>query len=229
MIRCPSCGQRTLDVASVCPKCGHVLLQNPLEANAWSDLVSCRRCGKHIDRKAVVCPFCGHHRERARRLIATTWVVVILAVAGAAGYGAYRAGYLDWLLPERGPAVAIAPHTEPVALDTIPPSAAPIVAEPADTTPAQAVAAPPAQPSPTGRSEERGGQVPRLRARWTADWANVREQRSIDSPVVRVLAPGVQVDVAELQNGWWEYYERGARRGYIANSVLASQPPGLSS
>jgi hypothetical protein len=64
--------------------------------------------------------------------------------------------------------------------------------------------------------------------RWTVDWANVRESRSVDSPVVRVLAPRQRVSVARMREGWWEYYEEGTMRGYIANSLLGSQPPGLT-
>jgi ribosomal protein L37E len=214
MIRCPSCGQRTLDVASKCPKCGHVLLQNPLETSAGSDLVSCRRCGKHISRDAAVCPFCGHHLRRSRQAAATAWALFALAAAGAAGWGAYRAGYLDWLVPPPDPASPAAVSTAPAAEpDTTPPNAAPIVVPPPDTTPSRPSRTADTQPVPAGS----------IRTRWTTEWANVRQDRSIQSAVVRVLAPGVEVSVAGLRDGWWEYYEDGAVRGYIANSVLVAQ------
>jgi ribosomal protein L37E len=216
MIRCPSCGQRTLDVASMCPKCGHVLLQNPLETSAGSELVSCRRCGKHISRQATVCPFCGHHLRRARRTAATAWAVFAVGVVGAAGWGVYRAGYLDWLVPPPDPASPAAISTAAVGEpDTTPPNAVPIMVPPPDTTPVQPPRSQTAetQPAPAGS----------IRTRWTTEWANVRQDRNIQSAVVRVLAPGVEVSVARLQDGWWEYYEDGAVRGYIANSVLAAQ------
>jgi hypothetical protein len=54
MIRCPSCGQHVLDVASSCPKCRRVLIQNPLETHDWGALRACGRCGKHIAREVVL-------------------------------------------------------------------------------------------------------------------------------------------------------------------------------
>ncbi|HET7038732.1 MAG TPA: zinc ribbon domain-containing protein [Gemmatimonadales bacterium] len=217
MIRCPSCGQRTLDVASKCPKCGHVLMQNPLETSAGSELVSCRRCGKHISRHAPVCPYCGHHLQRARRAAAVGWALVVLGLIGAAAWGAYRAGYLDRLMaPPEAPAPEPA-TPQPVGPDRSTPNAAPIVVPPPDTTPVR-----PAPPQSQPQSQPPPAAAV-LRTRWTTEWANVRQDRSIQSAVVRVLGPGVEVSVGRLLDGWWEYYENGAVRGYIANSVLASQ------
>jgi hypothetical protein len=31
-----------------------------------------------------------------------------------------------------------------------------------------------------------------------------------------------------MRDGWWEYYESGEMRGYVANSVLESQPRDVS-
>jgi ribosomal protein L37E len=231
MIRCPNCGQRTLDVASKCPKCGHVLLQNPLEASAQSDLVSCRRCGKHIDRRTAVCPYCGHHVSRARKLMRAGWVFAGLAVVAAAGYGAWRGGYLEALIPKQTPAAATAPSPqEPVS--QAPPTAQPIVVLPVDSgRAADSVATAPPTPQTTAPETTAPSPSPvadppgSFLVRWTSEWANVRESRSIDSPVVRVLAPGSEVRVARMRDGWWEYYESGAMRGYIANSVLGADPP----
>jgi hypothetical protein len=91
-----------------------------------------------------------------------------------------------------------------------------------DSTPAVA----PAQPAPDTALRSPSA-APTIQTRWTADWANVREAPSVTAAVVRVLAPGRQVDVANMRDGWWSYYEGGARMGYIANSVLETQPPGL--
>jgi hypothetical protein len=230
MIRCPSCGQRTLDVASQCPKCGHVLLQNPLETSSRSDLISCRRCQKHIDRRAAVCPFCGHHVQRARKLTAVGWGLGALALATAAAFGAYRAGYLGGSAPApsaAGQAAPVAdspvPRALPVRADTIP-TALPIVVGRASRPPTPAAPARDSVVQEPDRSPATS--LPPLEVRWTADWVNVREDRSIDSPVVRVLAPGRPVSVSGMRGGWWEYYEAGAMRGYIANSVLGPQPPG---
>jgi hypothetical protein len=60
--------------------------------------------------------------------------------------------------------------------------------------------------------------------RWTADWANVRERRSVEAPVVLVLDPNEAVQVDSLRGGWWAAYVGGQRIGYVANSVLREQP-----
>jgi len=190
------------------------LLQNPLETHSFSDLVSCRRCGKHIDRQVAVCPYCGHNVKRARQVIGTAWAVAGLVVASGVGYWVYRSGFLERLLPDRPAEVAAVPAPEATAPDTVPPVAAPIVVPPPDAARTEPALKPPA-PRP-------------LQTRYTSDWVNVREGRSVASPVVRVLSPGIPVNVAQMQDGWWEYYESGTMRGYIANSVLESQPPGAS-
>jgi ribosomal protein L37E len=204
------------------------LLQNPLETNSFSDLISCRRCGKHIDRKLAVCPYCGHHVMRARRVIGTAWVVAGVVVAGGVGYGVYRSGYLEQLLPDRPAEVAAAPAPEATAPDTVPPLATPIVVPSPDTARTARAPTPPAPQPPVEAAEPPRDIRRSLQTRYTTDWVNVREGRSVTSPVVRVLAPGIPVNVAEMRDGWWEYYESGTMRGYIANSVLESQPPGVS-
>lgn len=204
------------------------MLQNPLETNSFSDLVSCRRCGKHIDGKIAVCPYCGHHVKRARQVIGTAWVVGGLVVAGGIGYGVYHSGYLARLLPDRPAEVATAPAPEATAPDTVPPVATPIVVPPPDTGRTEPAPTPLA-PQPRGEAPEPPRDTRRsLQTRYTTDWVNVREGRSVTSAVVQVLAPGLPVNVADMRDGWWEYYEAGTMRGYIANSVLGSQPRGVS-
>jgi ribosomal protein L37E len=206
------------------------LLQNPLETNSFSDLVSCRRCGKHIDRKVAVCPYCGHHVMRARRVIGTAWAVAGVAVAIAVGYGVLRSGYLARLLPDRPAEVAAAPAPAPAlaAPDSVPPVAPPIVVPPPDAPQREAAPTPAAAERPVEAAAPPSDLPRSLQTRWTADWANVREGRSVTSAVVRVLAPGIPINVAGMRDGWWEYYESGEMRGYIANSVLESQPPDVS-
>jgi ribosomal protein L37E len=190
-------------------------LQNPLETHAGSELVSCRRCGKHISRHASVCQFCGHHVGRARRALVAASVGAAALMAAAVGWGAYRAGYLDWLIPSSEPAAVALTPAVPAEPDTAPPNAAPILVPPPDSAAAQPAPGQPAEGPPAPDAS--------LRTRWTTEWANVRQDRSISSAVVRVLAPGVQISVGRLRDGWWEYYEDGTVRGYIANSVLAAQ------
>jgi len=63
-----------------------------------------------------------------------------------------------------------------------------------------------------------------LVSRWTGEWANVRSARDTTSEVVRVLAPNVAIEVGDRRQGWWALYLGGAFVGYIANSVLRTDP-----
>jgi uncharacterized protein YgiM (DUF1202 family) len=61
--------------------------------------------------------------------------------------------------------------------------------------------------------------------RWVSNWANVRQGRSLDSPVLQVLPPGRRVVVANLADGWWEVYLEGRFSGYISGSLLLRELP----
>jgi hypothetical protein len=122
-------------------------------------------------------------------------------------------------------AVAAAPHADTPASDTTV-AAAPIIVSPPETVATariDAAAPPPAVlVAPAPRTETR---LPALRAKWTAEWANVRADRTVASPVVRVLAPGQKVEIGDLELGWWALFENGTLLGYVANSVLTETPP----
>jgi RNA polymerase subunit RPABC4/transcription elongation factor Spt4 len=222
MIACPQCGQRMLDVASSCPKCGHVLMQNPLEAGAAAKLRACERCGKHIERDAIVCPFCGWHVQRARTVRRVAWTVgpVLVVVAGVALL--LQRGVLQlprWTFPHRAPPIAATPADAP---PPAPVTARPLVVDaqapapsPAATLPAPAAAPP---PSPRVATAE-------LQVRWTTEWANVRAERTVASAVIRVLSPGARVAIGDPSGGWWAVYIDGAPVGFIANSLLGPSPP----
>jgi predicted RNA-binding Zn-ribbon protein involved in translation (DUF1610 family) len=222
MIRCPSCGKSVLDVASACPHCGHVLMQNPLEARPGGPLHECRRCGKHIDRAATVCPYCGHHLRRAQIARRVAWSVLGVAAVVVAVAIVLRSGIIRLPHPTPQAAQPAPASATPESAPSRPVAAAPrVVPEPAPAESAR-VAAPPPVP-PTVITPAPGG----LRqTRWTTDWANVREERSVEARVVRVLSPGVRIQVADQRAGWWEVYLDGSRVGFIANSLLAREPPG---
>ncbi len=228
MIACPHCGQRVLDVASSCPKCGHVLIQNPLEAGDGTRLTACRRCGKHIDRDAVQCPFCGCHVRRSRLVRRGVGGLAAVAVVVGGLVVLARVGVLHgppWRSNGVGPAEATTtPHPVPPSPESTV-TAAPLVVGPAETITARPDSAPPPLPAvratPTPRAEPR---LPALSAKWTAEWANVRADRTIESAVTRVLPPGARVEIGDLEGGWWAVYENGVRIGYIANSVLGDTP-----
>ena len=231
MIRCPECGQRVLDVASSCPHCHRVLIQNPLETHDWTDLIECGRCHKHIDRSARLCPYCGHNVRAAR--------VAMRTVAGAVGVAALIAvsvilvktgAFADLTRSFRSApqASAPAPQTPPAVAEQVPDTAAGEAAA-LDSTPAQP--SPPPQvvettPPPSTASRPTAAETPvQLVTRWTADWANVREGRSIETPAVQVLPPGRAIRVGDRQRGWWVVYADTRPIGYIANSVLTTTPP----
>jgi len=227
MIRCPECGQRVLDVASSCPHCHRVLIQNPLETHDWTALVECGRCHKHIERSARECPYCGHNVRAAR--VATRTVAGVVGVAVAVSVILVKTGALTDLARSFHPAPpATTPAPQPPAVATQAPDTAvgeatvPDSAQPASTeaspSPQVAETTPPpsAAPPPTALQ---------LVTRWTAEWANVRQGRSIESPALQVLPPGREIRVGDRQQGWWAVYADARPIGYIANSVLTATPP----
>jgi hypothetical protein len=229
MITCPQCGQHVLDVASACPKCGCVLMQNPLEAGGGTSLMACRRCGKHIDRDAVLCPFCGYHVRRSGLLRRGALGLAGLAVVVGGTAVLVRTGVLPappWHVKHGGPAAVAAPRRAvPLLADTTA-TAAPIVVTPSEEAAVTRIGPPPPPPGavPSAPAPQTEATVPALRAKWTAEWANIRADRTVESAVVRVLAPGMRVEIGDLTGGWWAVYEHGARVGYIANSVLGDAP-----
>jgi hypothetical protein len=237
MIRCPDCGQRVLDVASSCPQCHRVLIQNPLETHDWASLIECGRCRKHIDRSVAVCPYCGNP-VRAVRLAWRTVASVIGAVAIlAVAIILWRTGVIAELT--RGltrPPAPTAPAGEPASVmasgltdTTADQTALPESVATPGPTPAEEHSTPPTAPAPTPPVQVQPStpvNVPAgLVTRWTVDWANVRQDRSIESPAVQVLPPGREIQVGDRRMGWWAVYADSRPIGYIANSVLTSTPP----
>jgi len=236
MIRCPECGHRVLDVATTCPQCHRVLLQNPLETHNWGTLRECGRCHKHIEREAVRCPYCGHHIRAARTAGRIALGVILAAALIAAGVMAWRSGIVgsvrEAITPTRPAPRDTAFPAPPTPADEPTPAPAevmvpPIVAvapEPAAARPGRAGAADASEPP---RAPRTAAPPPNLLTRWTGDWANVRADRNVESAIVRVLAPNAEVLVGEMRAGWWAVYANGALVGYIANSLLRTELIGL--
>jgi hypothetical protein len=236
MIRCPECGQRVLDVASSCPHCHRVLIQNPLETHDWTALIECGRCHKHIDRSARVCPYCGHQVRAARMAVRTTAGILGAVALVVIGIILVRTGVIaDFVQNFRPASRASAPQAEaPPAVVAEPPDRSTIAAASPDSSPsataqrgatestrvAETLAPPVSVPAPSA-PVTLGDVV----TRWTADWANVRRDRSIESPAVQVLPPGREIQVGDRQRGWWVVYADQRPIGYIANSVLTAIPP----
>lgn len=183
-----------------------------------NDLPTCPACGAPHLPVATRCPKCGEpfrqdqvdkppfepkHRVR-------TAVYAAIAVAVAAGIWAAAPGIRRAATPTATvPATAVPAADTPVVTDTAPPAAPEIDPAPAPT---------PVPPTPTV-------DAPPTTVRWTADWANVRETPSLNAEVVTVVRPGQRVEVGEPRAGFWRLYRDGIPVGWIAGSLLRTQPP----
>ena len=158
-------------------------------------LIECPQCGKPVASVASVCPGCS-----------------------------YSFGYPDvqpqitrnswWLGFTVVVLLVAALIVIPKAVDdgsrplpVIPPTPAP---------PAEVAPPPVATPSATLRE----GQT-----KWTNDWANIREGRGLDTPIVQIISPGQQVEVDSLQGRWWMVMVDGAPIGYVHTSLLQDEEP----
>lgn len=221
LIKCPNCGHTVSSVASRCPQCGEQLSQFRFVQGEGGGLTECRRCARKVLSGAKICPYCGVARPGRRSPVAVLVLAVVLA-APALAIGALRnrtpqppAAVLAQSAAK--PAVE-ATAEEPVAASFPPPvQAAP--AEPAPLDPVQV---------PTPSPADSGATAVRTQTRWTNDWANVRERRELEAPVVRVLRPASAVQVSDRQMGWWALYLDGRMVGYVAGSLLNDRPPVLS-
>jgi hypothetical protein len=240
LIKCPSCGQTVLSIASVCPKCGHMLMQNPHAQGGDGEFVECPRCNKFIPHTADRCGFCGYPRRARRRLWLAVGAVTSLAALVAAVYG-YRQVFgsgetasppTTTLAPEGVAPAAVAAET--TAADEEgqqpTPSAEPIVVT--QTVPGVPDSVGTASPEATGAEAtpppappRRPTNVPSTVNRWATTWANLREGPGTNYPVVRVLEPGEQIRVASPTRGFWAVYDENTIEGYVANSLLSDRQP----
>ncbi len=228
LIKCPSCNHTILSLASRCPNCGFHLTQPRFQQGLSGSLAECRECGRKVLSKTRQCPYCGaQHPVRTGR---TGLVLGAAGVVAAFVVLTIAAQQLEPRPPERSGEVAKTPgavgdlpleHPVEVTPRGSVTDAAPVGAEPPGVEPGasrQGAAFAPARPEPSTALEEGV-------RRWVSNWANVREGRSLQSPVLRVLPPGREVVVANRVNGWWEVYLGGSFVGYIAGSLLLSELP----
>lgn len=203
LIHCPQCGQTVLSVASVCPRCSFLLTQKRFQQNQDGALTACRRCGSKVWSGTTECPQCG--LKRPGRHPALIWA----AAAGTVAAIALLTVGVQAVTTDRS-ADPVAVATEAAAQPTLPlpPPVAPVIRAAA---PARASVAAPA----TGA----------FAIRWASTWANVREQPARDAAVVRILTPGEEVRVGQRQEGWRPVILEGRQIGFVANSLLANEPP----
>ena len=203
LIDCPQCGHKVLSVASTCPKCGFSLTEQRKRDSVARRAAICRHCHREIAATAKLCPHCGKTKPVSKP---PPWLVPAILVVGLliAVFFILRGGSED---PIPQPA-------EPVA-------AAESVPTTRDTTPTP----PPAAVTVPTRPQISAPAAPQTLTRWTADWANMREDRNVSSDVVRVLLPGEQIEVADLANRWWAVHVDGRRVGYISASLVVNEIP----
>jgi uncharacterized protein YgiM (DUF1202 family) len=183
--------------------------------------------------KVRVCPYCGLNapgrRPRVAALFAVGVIVSALAILAlqermvSSQLSLADSGAAPGAIPEepaaRPPVESASVPAAPAAPNPLPPPAGPrdtVAATPAAES--LAAVAPSADSVPT---------VP-TQTRWAADWANIREARSLEGPVVGLVRRGEPVQVANQVEGWWEVYRDGRFIGYVAGDLLLAEPPGAN-
>ena len=181
--------------------------------------IQCPQCGHRALSVATRCPRCGH--EFSAELLHPLpplpdrpWLRPALAAVGAVAVVVA----LSLLLGNDDEAVRAAAGS---ASDT--------PTSPTPPTPAPAIAATPAAPvaaAPPPRSVPLAA-VPAAAAsrRYATNWINVRRDRSLGAPLVRVLRPGDAVMVDSLVRGWYRVVSEGRTEGYAHRRYLAAAPP----
>ncbi|MGD8239381.1 MAG: SH3 domain-containing protein, partial [Armatimonadota bacterium] len=174
-------------------------------------------------------------RSAIWRVLAVAAAIVVVA---AAGFGAW------WLIAGADGSATAPPPAPPVFVPSSPETTATDSAvSQADTTvgPAGATAT-------GGDSVGRAAPSPRLArdtaaaaaaqrpapaqepavplvVRWTDNWVNLREGPGTGYGIVRVIQPGVRLEVSAPSRGWWPVWEVGEIVGYVAGSELTGTPP----
>jgi RNA polymerase subunit RPABC4/transcription elongation factor Spt4 len=220
LMACPQCGKNVSSLASMCPKCSYSLREQRLKEGQLGPQVTCRKCGQKISAKANVCPHCGVDFPKR------TFNLLVAAVPIGAVILVFAIGKL---VPDRSGPTDLA--TAPPPLTTEPPEIAPpqadvVLGDSVDTPAIDAVvrASPIVVATPLTVPEQ-VETTARSTTRWTATWVNVRRDPSGRAPVEQQLNPGVRLEVGRFESGFWEVFLDGRRLGYVANSLLLSEPP----
>ena len=214
MITCLKCGHTELSVASTCPNCSRRLTPDPIAAaGGLNDLVECPRCSKLLDRRTPTCRHCGYAARRARRVRRAAVIAAGVTVVAVIWGISFKAPPPD----ETAARAAPTPEEPAGPLEEMM-----IARAPPDTTPTDLPAARPG-PAPPPEPPE-----PIPPARWTNNWVNVREDRSVNAPVVRILRPGTRVEIGDRARGWWAVSIEGVPVGYVSSELLDTAPPAPS-
>lgn len=204
---CPNCGQKSLNVATRCPRCGL-----PFEA--------------HFIRHQASAP----KPSRVPRTVLIIGAVVAIVVTGVVQQrnAAVRPVRLPVTVIDSAPPVRLPspqPRESVAAVADSAHAAAPASAAPAESLPhAVTDAAPAASSAPAPVAEPIGGDA--AKRRYAGTWINVRAARSNHAPVIRILRPGEMVLVDSLEKGWYRVVNDREAPGYVDRRLLATTPPG---
>ena len=158
-------------------------------------LNACPHCGQKVAGAAQVCPKCSYRLSQHTPEITEPGGSWFVPVL--LGIALVVLGVLAfWSRPDSGPQPSIPnPPLPPVDSVAPPPVAEPTIALPSTET------------------------------KWTSEWANVREERALTAPILRILTPGQRVEVDSLRARWWLVYLDGQRIGYVHNTVIQDEAP----
>lgn len=230
LIKCPSCDHTISSVASKCPRCGYLLTQLRYQQGHQGSLTECRKCGRKVLSKARVCPYCGLNAPGRRPRVAALFALGVIASALAilalqermvsGQLSVAESGAASDTTPEQSAARPAAKSASAPTATAAPPDSLATAAAPHDTVAATPAAESLAVVAPSADSVST---VP-TQTRWAADWANIREARSLEAPVLGVVRRGEPVQVANQVEGWWEVYRGGRFIGYVAGDLLLAEP-----
>ncbi len=170
-------------------------------------LKACPQCGQKVAGAAQVCPGCSHRLSQHTPEIEESggsWFVLVFLGVALVVVGVLLAIRTQ---PDGGlqPSASSVPPAAPAA------SAAPPLRL------ADSVAPPPVAEPTTA--------LPSTQIKWTLEWANVREERSLTAPIIRIFTPGQRVEVDSLRARWWLVYLDGQRMGYVHQTLIQDEEP----
>jgi hypothetical protein len=234
LIKCPKCGQTVLSVATTCPKCQHLLTQNPLQQGGHTNLTQCRHCQKMIPGDSITCEYCGYAVRFRRTLRRITWSVV-------AGFTVALAAVAAVLIQAENRDRPRAEATSPPPLPDVPPrgtttrsdTSQPATDTVTDTATRTTVPAGTTRPETTRTRSAAAATTPEsLRppptaaVRYVTVWGNLRATRDTLSPAIGTIAPGTRVLVGPPRLGWYAVYVDSVFAGYMAGDLLSPEAPG---
>ena len=206
---CPSCGQKALQVATRCPRCGLAIEGQFMQAQ-----VSAPKPG----------------RQRLIVIVAIAVVVIVLASRLEQPHPKQSGPQLT--LPAAVVIDSALIHRPAAVTDSIRPAndsghTPQVTVAPAESLTGSGDSTPPSEPPPApAPAPEPATPVGAVR-RYAGTWINVRSGRNNRAPVIRILHPGDPVVVDSLVRGWYRVVSRGEAVGYLDRRLLDTVPSAI--